>query len=147
VNNPLPVGNYSVVVNNVRDLNNNVIASNSVRAFGSFNPSTAPVVVEVYQDVGANTDVPSLTGHQLFTSGSPTFISYSNLFGFNVGFGSIQDNYGVKGLHLFHPADQWPIQVLDSQRRRDASSDEYERLQWDQRAGGGDSKLDEQSSR
>jgi hypothetical protein len=63
------------------------------------------VVVEVYQDIGNATDVASLTGHALFTGGTPTFIVYSNLFGYNVqnNFTSIQDNYGVKVYTYFVP--------------------------------------------
>src|SRR6266540_423019 len=102
VNGPLGTGTASVAISGVRDLNNNAIAT-TVRTFRSYPPSAGPVVVEVYQDIGNATAISGLTGHALYTAGTPTFICYSNLFGFNVGFGGIQDNYGIKAYTWFVP--------------------------------------------
>lgn len=97
-------GTSTVGITGVRDQNNNSIA-NTVRSFRSFLPSTAPVVVEVYQDIGGGTAITDLTGNAIYTAGTPTFICYSNLFGYNVqnNFTSIQDNYGVKVYSYFVP--------------------------------------------
>jgi hypothetical protein len=99
---PLGSGNASIGVSGLRDLNNNLLASTN-RTFRSFLPSTAPVVVEVYQDVGVGVTIPDLTGNALYTGGTPTFIVYSNLFGFNVGLGDSQNSYGVKAYTYFVP--------------------------------------------
>jgi hypothetical protein len=101
---PLGSGTSFVKISGVRDLNNNVIAT-TVRTFRSFPPSAGPVVVEVYQDIGNATAITGLTGHSLYTAGTPTFICYSNLFGFNVGFGGVQDNYGLKVYVLVAPSN------------------------------------------
>jgi|GEM_PF-6802498 len=89
-------------ISGIQDLQGNILAT-TVRSFRAFAPSTAPVVVEVYQDIGSATAVSGLTGHEFYQAGTPTFICYSNLFGYNVGIGNSQDNYGVKAYTYFVP--------------------------------------------
>ncbi len=105
VDGQLGTGNSSVGISGIRDLNNNLLAT-VVRTYRSFAPSVAPVVIEVYQDIGnAATPISALTGNALFTAGTPTYITYSNIFGFNVvsGFANSQDNYGTKAYTYFLP--------------------------------------------
>jgi uncharacterized repeat protein (TIGR01451 family) len=102
VDGALGLGTASVGISGVRDLNNNAVAT-TVRTFRSFPASTAPVVAEVYQDIGNAPELVNLTGNALFTAGTPTFIVYSNLFGFNVSLAGVQDNYGVKVYSYFVP--------------------------------------------
>lgn len=110
----LPPGQYFVVVNNVQDLGTpaNTIAANTVAPFQQLAAPQQPVVVEVYQDVGNAVPVSALQANALFGSGFPTYIVYSNLFGFNMAINNSllpgtslagQDNYGVRAYSLFIP--------------------------------------------
>jgi autotransporter-associated beta strand protein len=111
---PLPPGQYFLVVNNVQDLAStpNTIAANTVARFQQLAAPLQPVVVEVYQDVGNAVPVSALQTQALYGSGQPTYIVYSNLFGFNMAIsGSLlpgtslaaQDNYGVRVYSHFIP--------------------------------------------
>ncbi len=115
VDGQLGTGNSTVRISGVRDLNNNLLAT-TVRTFRSFAPSTGPVVAEIYMDIGANGAIAGLTATNLFTNNQPTFIVYSNLFGYNVGLagstlsglnfaaGTVAaDNYGVRLTTYFVP--------------------------------------------
>ena len=103
--NLLEKGAYGVVLNNLKDLNNNTIAANTVRNFTQVaTPPMLPVVIEVYQDIANAVAVSALTGNAMYTAGTPTWITYSNLFGYNIAAGSsITDNYGVKAYTYFVP--------------------------------------------
>ncbi len=100
----LGLGTNSVGVSGTQDLYGNTVAP-TVRTFRSYNAPTAPVVVEVYQDIGAGTAIGSLLVTNLYTNSQPTWIVFSNQFGFNTvaAFGSSQDNYGVKAYTYFVP--------------------------------------------
>jgi len=115
VDGQLGLGNGSVGVSGVRDLNNNLLAT-AVRTFRTFAPGSGPVVVEYYQDIGGGQDTSVLTAHAFYTAGQPTWISYSNLFGVNVGINAglfpgvtfsggtvAEDNMGVKAYTYFIP--------------------------------------------
>ena len=103
--NLLVQGTYGVLLNNLKDQNNNTLAANTVRTFTQVaTPPMLPVVIEVYQDIAAGTAVTDLTGNALYTAGTPTWITYSNQFGYNIAAGSsITDNYGVKAYTYFVP--------------------------------------------
>jgi hypothetical protein len=100
----LGLGTNSVAISGVQDLYGNT-ATNVVRTFRSYNAPTAPVVVEVYQDIGAGGPLGNLIVTNLYTNSQPTWIVFSNQFGFNTvsGFGNSQDNYGVKAYTYFVP--------------------------------------------
>jgi hypothetical protein len=100
---PLVVGSYSVVVNNVQDLKGNTIAANASKSVSVLTtPPTLPVVIEVYQDIGASADVNNLmTNGMLTTALAPTWITYSNLFGYNVAINDMQNQYGVRAYTYF----------------------------------------------
>ena len=103
---PLTANTYGVRIStSVLDINGNAVAANTVRTFNqTATPPALPVVHEVYQDIGAVVTVSALTGHALYTAGTPTFITYSNVFGFNAAIGSsLTDNYGVKSYTYFVP--------------------------------------------
>jgi len=106
--------NFGVRVTGVTDLNNNTVAA-TTRLFRSFDPPTAPVVCEVYQDIGGGNAVQLLMVTNLFTNAQPTWIVYSNLFAFNAGLAATTvptypntstiayDQYGVKVYTCFVP--------------------------------------------
>jgi hypothetical protein len=111
---PLPPGDYFLVVNGVQDLATtaNTIAANTVARFQQLAAPQQPVVVEVYQDIGNAVPVSALQQNVLFAMGQPTYIVYSNLFGFNMAIGgsllpgtslAAQDNYGVRVYSHFIP--------------------------------------------
>lgn len=104
VDGELGTGNSTVGLSGIKDLNNNNLAA-AVRTFRTFAAPVGPVVVEVFQDIGAATAITGLTQTNLFTNNQPTWIVYSNTFGFNVvnAFTSSQDNYGVKAYTYFVP--------------------------------------------
>ncbi len=106
----LGTGNSTVGISNLRDLNNNLLAS-TTRTYRSFASSLAPVVIEVHQDIGNVTTIAALTASASYVANQPTFITYSNLFGYNVGLagltlpntGAAVENYGVKAYTYFVP--------------------------------------------
>jgi len=115
VDGALGTGNAAVGISGAQDLNGNSVAT-TVRTFRSFAAPLAPVVMEVYMDIGAGTNVSQLTSHTLFTANQPTLTVYSNLFGFNVGLAgstiprltytagtTAADQYGVRAYTYFVP--------------------------------------------
>jgi len=115
VDGQLGYGTSAVAISGVQDLAGNTLTP-VVRTFRSFKIGTGPVVVEYYQDIGNVTTIAALTGHATYTAGQPSWISYSNLFGANVGvgagtfpgqsfsFGTVaEDNMGVKAYTYFVP--------------------------------------------
>jgi hypothetical protein len=113
----LPPGEYFLVVNGVQDLATpaNTIAANTVARFQQLAAPQQPVVVEVYQDVGNAAPVSALQQNALYAGGLPTYIVYSNLFGFNMAISSSllpgtslagSGQLRRAGLQSLHPADK-----------------------------------------
>lgn len=91
------LGNYAVVVNNVKDLVGNTIAANSVRTFsvGATAPAQ-PVVIEFYMrpgDASGLADVYALTNLARFNKRKADSMVYNNVFGWNTGLGDSGINY------------------------------------------------------
>jgi hypothetical protein len=110
------LGTSSVTVSGLQDLAGNTITGTLTQNFRSFDPPTAPVVCEVYQDIGGGAAIQLLMVTNLFTNAQPTWIVYSNLFGYNVGLAATTvptypntsttayDQYGVKVYTYFVPS-------------------------------------------
>lgn len=103
----LVLDSYGVRVSNVQDLNGNTIAANSLRTFSQVaTPPATAIIVEHYGGLANAGNIGDLTGNIKFTTATPDFIGYSNVFGINpvnANFPGTLDNYGARIYSYFVP--------------------------------------------
>jgi hypothetical protein len=95
---------YTVLVNNLTDVNGLPLAANSSRTFGVTNPANASVLIEQYTTVPNYGNAPAtIPAHPRVQLGDANVSRYTNVFGYNLAWASSTDNYVTRTVSYFVP--------------------------------------------